>query len=173
VYNHVYDEVLVRSEPSPIPDEILSLFGSDVTSSLSSFLNPLILEIKNRMPTLPISKASLNKEPFKILPALRHILSKYDDLINAQPSAIDKDNAKKTVSPPRVFSLFPNPGLRWRFIKIDGQNLTGIFPDAKQREQVNESKFDYHQRCFFQMFDFKKLGCTRYDVLLSSVYKLI
>ncbi|PHZ13402.1 uncharacterized protein RHIMIDRAFT_305406 [Rhizopus microsporus ATCC 52813] len=144
VYNHVYDEVLVRCEPSSIPDEMLGRFDSDVASSLSSFLNPLILEMKSRMPMLPVSKVSLNNGPFKILPALRHILEKYENLHMAQPSPIDKDNASKLV---------------------DAQNLTGIFPEAKQEKQINESPFDHNQRQFFQMFDFKKLGFRSWEEL--------
>ncbi|CEG78584.1 hypothetical protein RMATCC62417_13167 [Rhizopus microsporus] len=112
--------------------------------------------MKNRMPTLPVSKVSLNNGPFKILLFLRHILEKYENLHMAQPSQIDKDSASKLV-PSRLFSLFPNPGLGWRFIKVNAQNLTGIFPEAKQEKQINESPFDHNQRQFFQMFDFKKL----------------
>lgn len=161
MYNHVYDEVLVRSEPSSIPDGILGLFDSDVASSLSSFLNPLILEMKNRMPTLLVSKVSLNNGPFKILSVLGHILEKYENLNMAQSSQDAKDSVSKFI-PPRLFGLFPNPGLGWRFIKIDTQNLTGIFPEAKQEKQINESPFDHNQRQFFQTFDFKKLGFRRY-----------
>ncbi|ORE04606.1 hypothetical protein BCV72DRAFT_312482 [Rhizopus microsporus var. microsporus] len=168
VYNHVYDEILIRCEPSSIPDEILGHFDSDVASSLSSFLNPLILEIKNRMLTLPVSKVSLNNGPFKILPVLRHILEKYENLHMAQPSSIDKDNVSKFVYP-RLFSLFPNPGLGWRFIKVDAQNLTGIFPEAKQEKQINESPFNHNQRQFFQMFDFKKLGFRSWEELKNML----
>lgn len=110
MYNHVYDEVLVHSEPSSILDGILCLFDSDVASSLSSFLNPLILEMKNCMPTLPVSKVSLNNGPFKILPILRHILEKYENLNMAQPSQDAKGSVSKFM-PPRLFGLFPNPGL--------------------------------------------------------------
>ena len=99
MYNRVYDEVLVRSEPSSIPGEILGLFDSDMASSLSSFLNPLILEMKNRMPTLPVSEVSLNNGPFKILPVLRHILEKYESLNMAQPSQDAKDSTSKLVPP--------------------------------------------------------------------------
>ncbi|PHZ13490.1 uncharacterized protein RHIMIDRAFT_120768 [Rhizopus microsporus ATCC 52813] len=120
--------------------------------------------MKNRMPTLPVSKVSLNNGPFKILPVLRHILEQYENLHMAQPSPIDKDNASKFV-PPRLFSLFPNPGLGWRFIKVDAQNLTGILPEAKQEKQINESPFDHNQRQFFQMFDFKKLGFRSWEEL--------
>ncbi|PHZ10582.1 uncharacterized protein RHIMIDRAFT_298642 [Rhizopus microsporus ATCC 52813] len=82
----------------------------------------------------------------------------------AQPSQIDKDSASKPV-PPRLFSLFPNPGLGWRFIKVDAQNLTGIFPEAKHEKQINESPFDHNQRQFFHMFDFKKLGFRSWEEL--------
>ncbi|KAI7905764.1 uncharacterized protein BX663DRAFT_541169 [Cokeromyces recurvatus] len=90
--------------------------------------------------------------------ALRHILVKYEALIEENPQTqpglleqseqtnppnrkrskkkkvkknkkTSKDNEKKFV-PPRPFSLFPKPSLRWRFIKIDSQNLDGIFPGA-------------------------------------------
>lgn len=134
-------------------------------NSLTSFLNPLILEVKNRISTLPLSKESLNNEPFKILSALRHILEKYDDIYNAQATQKDKTDSMKSLLP-RRFSLFPNPTLHWRFIKIDAQNLTGIFPDAKQEKQANESSFDHHQRCFYQMFAFKRLDIQRYTLLL-------
>ncbi|CEI95643.1 hypothetical protein RMCBS344292_09823 [Rhizopus microsporus] len=96
--------------------------------------------MKNCMPTLPVSKVSLNNGPFKILSVLRHILEKYENLNMAQSS----QDAKDSVS--------------WRFININAQNLTGIFPEAKQEKQINESPFDHNRRQFFQMFDFEKLG---------------
>ena len=154
-------KVFVRSDPSSIPDGILGVFDSEVASSLFSFLNPLILEMKNSMPTLSVSKVSLNNGPFKILSVLRHILEKYESLNMAQPSQDAKDSVSKFV-PPRLFSLFPNPGLGWRFININAQNLTGIFSEAKQEKQINESPFDHNRRQFFQMFDFEKLGFRRY-----------
>ncbi|ORE12298.1 hypothetical protein BCV71DRAFT_95242 [Rhizopus microsporus] len=126
-------KVFVRSDPSSIPDGILGVFDSEVASSLFSFLNPLILEMKNSMPTLSVSKVSLNNGPFKILSVLRHILEKYETLNMAQPSQDAKDSVSKFV-PPRLFDLFPNPRLDWRFIKIDAHNLTDIFPEAKQKK---------------------------------------
>ncbi|GAA5809637.1 hypothetical protein MFLAVUS_003049 [Mucor flavus] len=157
VYNHVYNQVLTHPQLSSIPVDILALFDPDVGNNLTSFLNPLILEVKNRIFTVPLSKESLINEPFKILPALRHILEKYDNIYKAQATQKDKTDSTKPLLP-RRFSLFPNPTLHWRFIKIDAQNLTGIFPDAKQKKQVNESSFDHQQRCFYQMFAFKRLG---------------
>ncbi|GAA5807756.1 hypothetical protein MFLAVUS_001133 [Mucor flavus] len=166
VYNHVYDQVLTHSQPSSVSVDILALFDPDVASNLTSFLNPLILEVKNRMSTLPLTKESLNKEPFEILPALRYILNKYDDICKAQAAQTDKADSTKPPLP-RRFSLFPNPSLHWRFIKIDAQNLTGIFPEAKQKKQANESSFDHQQRCLYQAFAFKKLGIQSCENLLA------
>ncbi|KAG2208537.1 hypothetical protein INT47_010233 [Mucor saturninus] len=164
VYNHVYDQVFTHPQLSSIPVDILAFFDPDVGNNLTSFLDPLILEVKNRISTLPLSKESLNNEPFKILPVLRYILKKYDDIYNAQATQNEKIDSMKSPLP-RRFSLFPNPSLHWRFIKIDSQNLSGIFPDAKQNKQPNESSFDHQQRCFYQMFDFKRLGIQNYENL--------
>ncbi|GAA5811631.1 hypothetical protein MFLAVUS_005071 [Mucor flavus] len=171
----LYQElVLTHSQLSSIPVDILALFGPDVGNNLTSFLNPLILEVKNRIFTLPLSNESLNNEPFKILPALRHILEKYDDIYKARATQKDKTDSMKSLLP-RCFILFPNPTLHWRFIKIDAQNLTGIFPDAKQKKQANESSFDHQQRCFFQMFAFKRLGiqsCEKLQALPEQKGKM-
>jgi len=100
--------VLTHSQPSSVSVDILALFDPDVASNLTSFLNPLILAVKNRMSTLPLTKESLNNEPFKILPVLRYILNKHDDIYKAQ--AAQKDKADSTKPPlPRLFSLFPIP----------------------------------------------------------------
>ncbi|KAG2198466.1 hypothetical protein INT47_004453 [Mucor saturninus] len=31
---------------------------------------------------------------------------------------------------PRLFALFPNLGLKWRFIKVHGENLSILSPDT-------------------------------------------
>ncbi|KAI7903138.1 uncharacterized protein BX663DRAFT_568118 [Cokeromyces recurvatus] len=49
----------------------LPFFDPDVANNLPSFLNPLISEVNNCLSKLPVSKESLNNEPFKILSALR------------------------------------------------------------------------------------------------------
>ncbi|KAI8980985.1 hypothetical protein BDB01DRAFT_851402 [Pilobolus umbonatus] len=53
LYNHVYYQVITHPQPSSIPVDILALFDPDVGNNLTSFLNPLILEVKNRISTLP------------------------------------------------------------------------------------------------------------------------
>lgn len=58
---------------------------------------------------------------------------------------------------PRMFSLFPNPSLKWRFVKIDDQNLSTVFADTKLQKAQNESKFDFATRRFYFAFDFTKL----------------
>ncbi|KAI7905552.1 uncharacterized protein BX663DRAFT_549544 [Cokeromyces recurvatus] len=70
---YIKDEVpmLTHSQSSSIPNDILAPSDPDVANNLPSFLNPLISEVKNRMSKLPVSKESLNNEPFKILSALR------------------------------------------------------------------------------------------------------
>ncbi|GAA5809216.1 hypothetical protein MFLAVUS_002621 [Mucor flavus] len=166
VYNYVYDQVLTHSQLSSIPVGILALFDPDVGNNLT--------KVKNRISTLPLSKESLNNEPFEILLALRHILEKYDDIYKAQATQKDKTDSTKSLLP-RRFSLFPNPTLHWRFIKIDAQNLTGIFPDAKQKKQANESSFDRQQRRFYQMFAFKRLGiqsCEKLQALPEQKGKM-
>jgi hypothetical protein len=102
VYSHVYDELFLRSEPLPIPDAILAQFDSN----LPSFLKPLTMELKNQLPTLPVTKASLNNAPFDILPVLRHILSKYEEIINVQTQNIIEDKKETPFVPPRHFNLF-------------------------------------------------------------------
>ncbi|KAI8087419.1 hypothetical protein BDF21DRAFT_461044 [Thamnidium elegans] len=47
--------------------------------------------------------------------------------------------------------------LKWRFIKIDGQNLSTLFPDTRLQKEENETNFALATRCFFNSFDFTKL----------------
>ncbi|KAI8090752.1 hypothetical protein BDF21DRAFT_396185 [Thamnidium elegans] len=57
--------------------------------SLSAFINPLIVELKNRSPSFSITKVTQNTNPFSILPALRHILSKYESFDCRKPYYAD------------------------------------------------------------------------------------
>ncbi|KAG2201204.1 hypothetical protein INT47_013015 [Mucor saturninus] len=164
-YNHVYDQVFTHPQLSSIPVDILAFLNPDVSNNLTSFLDPLILEVKNRISTLPLSKESLNDEPFKILSVLRYILKKYDNIYNTQATQNDKIDSMKSPLP-RRFSLFPNPSLHWRFIKIDSQNLSGIFPDAKQNKQPNKSSFDHQQN----YENFQALPEQKEKMFLNGLY---
>jgi hypothetical protein len=178
---------------TPGPSETISTdihtsLSQDVQDAMLVFIGPLILEVKNCLPSYSISKASLNKAPFDTMPALRHILLKYESLItdnsaphtqpepshtqfetseNVAPSnrrrkkktkrrRKQSKNEKKFV-PPRLFGLFPNPGLQWRFVKVDGQNLKSIFRSITLNQEQDETLFSYTQRCFFNQFDIGKL----------------
>ncbi|KAI7906441.1 uncharacterized protein BX663DRAFT_428153 [Cokeromyces recurvatus] len=101
VYNYVYDEVFLQAETSSIPVNTPSLFKPEAASSLQNYLNPLILEVKTRIPAVPVTKATLNESPFKILPIFRYILGEYEAYNIAQASE-KKEKAKTT----RLFSLF-------------------------------------------------------------------
>ncbi|KAG2209788.1 hypothetical protein INT47_001936 [Mucor saturninus] len=197
VYGHIL-EILFNVQPSTLPENIGSSVNKETQDKIRKFLNPLIVEIKNRLPPAPITKATLNKAPFDIMPVFRHILSKYESMIEANqevttsiqlpltlPQQSDllqqtedsnqsrkrpkkkKSSIKNKISnahkdkekrfqPPRMFSLFPNPSFKWRFIKIDNQNLHGIF-GRRIRQVQEETPFSFAQRSFFECFDFRKL----------------
>ncbi|KAG2194569.1 hypothetical protein INT47_006528, partial [Mucor saturninus] len=176
VYEHVLDQVLSSDPVAVLNDDILPPLSQETKNGLQTFINPLIVELKNRLPSFTITKATQNTAPFGILPALRHILSKYESII-AENSTLQKrhsetgkpqdtvqsgekkkkdDKAKHFVLP-RIFSLFPNPGLQWRFIKIDSQNVTGIFPGSKLKKEKDETLFCFTQRYFYECFNFAKL----------------
>ncbi|KAI9253091.1 hypothetical protein EDC94DRAFT_620210 [Helicostylum pulchrum] len=52
----------------------------------------------------------------------------------------------------KLFSLFPTPGLQWRFIKIDGTNINSF------ARQGNIAEIDYESTLtkFYEAFDFSK-----------------
>lgn len=179
---------MFSSQPTTVevPDDILPPTEQDDKHKIQGLIANLTLEIRNRLPSFPVTKETLNKAPFDIMPALRHMLSKYEDLIAKNPNPQtqeseqkphEKSNTKtkkqkgknpeakkqteKKFIPPRVFSLFPNPGLRWRFIKIDSQNLKSIFPDVAPKRNHNETLYEYTLRCFYECFNFGKLKIKR------------
>ncbi|KAI8991677.1 hypothetical protein BDF20DRAFT_55314 [Mycotypha africana] len=53
--------------------------------------------------------------------------------------------------------MFPNPSLKWRFIKIDPENILHFFGHERLTRLRSESKLDYFARCFFRIFDFSAL----------------
>ncbi|CEG80381.1 hypothetical protein RMATCC62417_14731 [Rhizopus microsporus] len=54
--------------------------------------------------------------------------------------------------------MFFNPGLQWRFIKVDSQNVADIFPGAALKKETDETLFSYTQRYLYNCFNFAKLG---------------
>lgn len=203
VYNYVI-EVLFSSDPTTniTAESIASSLDDQMKVKICAFLNPLILEIRNRLPSIPLTKSTLNKAPFDIFPTLRYILQCYESIIaehqqaqieqaqreeqNVQligpsnrrrrrpkkrkkikkhDSEVERNKNKNqsqppAFQPPRLFSLFPNPGFQWRFIKVDSQNIAGIFGKSAPK-QTGETIFNFAQRCFHENFDFKKLRINR------------
>lgn len=194
VYEKVLDTLLSPGPENLMTGNLASAVKEETQEEIRTFLEPLILEIKNRLPSLPVTRETLNKAPFGIIPVLRHILMKYESLIADSSRAAEQEethsseqpvqvhavtrkrprkkkskkkptDAKKKKEnvfvPPRLFSLFPNPSLRWRCIKIDSQNLTGIFPGSTLAKRREETPFEHTQRCFFNYFNFAKLRIFR------------
>lgn len=183
VYEHILDQIQSSNPVAAIAEESSFSLSQEMINAIQALINPLIVEIKNRLPSFSLSKAIQNKNPFGVLPVLRHILSKYEALIAENSVMIthgpqsetsedasknnEKEEGKKTRKneqrfvPPRLFSIFPNPGFQWRFIKIDSQNVAGIFPDASLKKQTDETLFSYTQRRFYKCFNFAKLRIRR------------
>jgi hypothetical protein len=181
------DQVLSPNPVTVIADDILTSLNQEVKDAIQAFISPLIVELKNRLPSFSITKATQNTDPFGILLALRHILSKYESLIagnhmsqthDSQPEPSQdasysssrkrekgkgksKSEDEQRFVPLRLFSMFPNPGLQWRFIKVDSQSVTGVFPGAALKKETNETLFSYTQRYFYNCFSFAKLGIRR------------
>lgn len=201
VFQHILDRVLsLELNTVEIPDDILPSVTQGDKDRIQHCIANLTLEVRNRLPTLPVTKASLNNAPFQIMDVFRHILSRYEELIDSNPvpqseeelnpdteeSASQtqghlksknkekqgKDVAKEKFVLPRLFSLFPKPGLQWRFIKIDSQNLKGIFPSATLKKERNETLYEHTQRCFHECFDFKKLKIKSFENLRDSPQKM-
>jgi hypothetical protein len=55
---------------------------------------------------------------------------------------------------PRLFSLFPCPSLKWRFVTIDGENINSFSP---MRYSGTGKTFQTTSEAFLKVFDFKKI----------------
>ncbi|KAG2195627.1 hypothetical protein INT47_005995 [Mucor saturninus] len=64
VYGHIL-EILFNVQPSTLPQNIGSSVNKEMQDKIRKFLNPLIVEIKNRLPPPPLTKATL-KRPLSI-----------------------------------------------------------------------------------------------------------
>ncbi|KAI8079100.1 uncharacterized protein B0P05DRAFT_637594 [Gilbertella persicaria] len=131
---------------SNLPEDFLTQKELDNAPGLQQFLNTEIQPIKNRIPYLPCSREAVTTNPLSALNVMKHILQYYEQL-------------QKTLSEEqrtRLFSLFPNPSSKWRFIKIDRENVDVLFHEAKIPKENNESQFSLAARRFFDLFDFTK-----------------
>lgn len=128
----------------------------NILQQFRRFVYGICIPIKNRIPTLPLNKATLTSKHLSILPVFNFILNSYTNNQDASP---------------RRFSLFPNPSCKWRFIKIDLQNVASFFSSAnKPRRQPGESTLNYTRGLFFNYFDFTKLKIRRSNKRKSFCY---
>ncbi|KAI8080605.1 hypothetical protein BDF21DRAFT_419346 [Thamnidium elegans] len=156
VYDYVLDEALKNDTRSDMPEDFITQDGLNSAPNLQAFLNDIIQPV--------------TKNPFIVLSIMTYIIEFYEQVNiqlqeNMQPEqseelleqTIEQPPAQTVELRPRLFSLFPNPSLKWRFIKIDGQNLSTLFPDTRLQREENETNFALATRCFFNSFDFTKL----------------
>lgn len=134
VYDYILDEIFTNQERTNIPENIISIEEFEALPDLQATLDTLIQPIINRSPRVPVTRVEVTKDPFMILTILRYILEYYENLDLSEQS-----------QQPRLFSLFPNPSLKWRFIKIDGNNLNVLFPDTRLPRLDNETRYNGKQ----------------------------
>ncbi|CEP14296.1 hypothetical protein [Parasitella parasitica] len=127
VNEHVLHQVLSSSPVAAIVDNFITSISQEMKDTMRAFINPLIVQLKNRVPSLTTTEATLNTNLFGILPAIRHMLSNYGSLIaeNRKPQTHrsqleSSEDVSKSSSKTKEKGMFPNPSLQWRFIKIDG-----------------------------------------------------
>jgi hypothetical protein len=185
VYDYVLDEVLKNNTRSDMPDDFITQDGLNSAPNLQEFLDIVIEPVRNRIRRLPLSREEVTKTPFVVLPIMTYIIQFYEQVNiqlqeNIQPAQSEELLEQTTEQPPaqtvelvhpqtqmlqpqrpRLFSLFPNPSFKWRFIKIDGQNLTTLFRDTRLQKEENETNFALTTRCFFNSFDFTALKIRR------------
>jgi hypothetical protein len=82
-----------------IPNDILPSITQGDKDRILGCINSLTLEIRNRLSTFPITKATLNSAPFQIMPVFRHILFRYEDLIAKNPEPQTEEPTTQTEEP--------------------------------------------------------------------------
>ncbi|KAI8977457.1 hypothetical protein BDF20DRAFT_836256 [Mycotypha africana] len=140
----------MKSRIGILPSSILASLQSTSTSStcdVDSGANPLSVLV-DRIPVPHDEKISAEDIALLhyILETVRH----------------------QQLSTPRKFSMFPNPGLKWRFIKIDPENIFHFFGHERHTKLRSENKLDYFIRCFFRIFDFSTLLRIDEQVSMTS-----
>lgn len=78
-----------------IPDDILPSTKQDDKRKIQGFIGNLSFEIRNCLLLFPVTKETLNVAPFGIMPALRHMLSKYETLIANNPNSQTQEPEQK------------------------------------------------------------------------------
>jgi len=180
VYNYIFDEVLTKIARSDMQDDFLDQDTLNLAPNLQAYIDRIIQPIRNRLPQLPLDKKTITANPFTVLNAMTFILDLYEqEIVQAQqqqpeqqqpeqqqpeqqqPEQQQPEQQRQRRVQSRLFSLFPNPSYKWRFIKLDGENLNTVFHDTQLPRQDNESSYHHNVRCFFEAFNFEKLDINR------------
>ncbi|PHZ12243.1 uncharacterized protein RHIMIDRAFT_238058 [Rhizopus microsporus ATCC 52813] len=159
VYQHIFNEVFsLQLKTVEIPGDILPSTKQDDKRKIQGFVGNLIFEIRNRLPLFPVTKETLNKAPFGIMPALRHMLSKYETLIanNPNPQIQEPEQKPHDKSNTKAKKQKGKKQTKKKFIPPE-QNLQSIFLGAALEQEHNETSYNYTLRCFYKCFDFDKL----------------
>lgn len=153
VYEYILPEVLDNSVRSNIPENFIHEGDLNNAPNLQQYLNGVIQPIRSRVQHIPLSREYVTEtNPFIVMNLMKYILQQYEG------EYLERSEENK----PRLFPLFPSPSLKWRFIKIDGQNIATLFPDSRIPAERNESNFSLTVRRFYETFKFNKLSIRRY-----------
>ena len=101
----------------------------------------------------PITPTSLSSSPGSYIPGLKFMLREYENVHSAA-------NATKNVNVgviPKLYSIFPNPSLAWRFVSLNAGTLASFFNNI----QTPNRPSDYSQM-FFEICDMSVLRMRRY-----------
>ncbi|CEG80614.1 hypothetical protein RMATCC62417_14919 [Rhizopus microsporus] len=78
LFDHILDKVFLRDITQIPITEAMFPDNIDSIPRLQRLVGESILQIRNRLPTLPISRAVVTEHPFQILPVLKYILQFYE-----------------------------------------------------------------------------------------------
>lgn len=119
----------------------------------------------------------LTKDPGCVVPVLRKILSEYEafhfeTLENSAVKILSRlVPSKKELNQklPKLFSLFPMPSLRWRFIHLNALGLKALMSESKKfgktsassDDNDDNSNYDSGFQIFTNVFMLDKYGFDR------------
>ncbi|KAG1048246.1 hypothetical protein G6F43_009349 [Rhizopus delemar] len=96
VYQYILNEVFsLQLKTIEIPDDILPSTKQDDKRKIQGFIGNLSFDIRSCLLLFPVTKETLNVAPFSIMPALRHMLSKYETLIANNPNPQTQEPEQK------------------------------------------------------------------------------
>ncbi|KAI8984633.1 hypothetical protein BDF20DRAFT_911710 [Mycotypha africana] len=125
-----------------------------------------IIHLRNHLERKPLTKETVTERPQIMIPLFiymmqvyeRQIMESLEETTTRHLPQEEPQNRRLPPFVPRLLSLFPNPSHKWRFIKIDAQNLRHFFSREYLPQLTRETNVRYIARCFFRYFDFTQFG---------------